>query len=487
MKYSLFTSVFLMLLLASCQNDNCYYDECEKATEKCDFINGKVISIDEAVSNLESIIGELYLGTRANTRPQFSSSNMITLVLPPATRTSTLIELPDTLVYIQPFDDNNGYAILSARTTISPILAITESGCFDMNKFIQAIEYDINNNVLPREEYQRLIDDIEEDGDDFEELAVDPTDLAYALTANVIVGDLIGGGTIETPTDDIIDYELPAVIQSTETIVDYEIIEFCAPLLTTKWDQFSPFNLHCKDGDEYCPVGCTVTAVSQIMAANEYPKNRAFNGELVDWTVAKEYSPNDYYALDYDIDLEEDEVARQLSNICFELGKPENCDVSYGVNGSTSTAAKAKTALINMGYINVDKRLGFAKADREATIEMIRDGKPVYVSAHKLSLNGHAMVYDGYVERRKRTSKYYYYTDGTCRVNRTYDDPQQLFHINWGYSGSYDGYYLAKSRVDNYECYATETDIDYTTQPNDVEHHSYSHYFRVVTYDIPNE
>ena len=170
MKYSLFTSVFLMLLLASCQNDNCYYDECDKATEKCDFINGKVISIDEAVSNLESIIGELYLGTRANKRPKFSSSNMITLVLPPATRTSTLIELPDTLVYIQPFDDNAGYAILSARTTISPILAITESGCFDMNKFNQAIEYEINNNVLSREEYQQLIDDIEEDGDDFEEL-----------------------------------------------------------------------------------------------------------------------------------------------------------------------------------------------------------------------------------------------------------------------------------------------------------------------------
>ncbi|MBR6632293.1 MAG: C10 family peptidase [Alistipes sp.] len=486
MKYSLFTSVFLMLLLASCQNDNCYYDECDKATEKCDFINGKVISIDEAVSNLESIIGELYLGTRANKRPKFSSSNMITLVLPPATRTSTLIELPDTLVYIQPFDDNAGYAILSARTTISPILAITESGCFDMNKFNQAIEYEINNNVLSREEYQQLIDDIEEDGDDFEEFAVDPTDLAYALTANVIVGDLIGGG-IETPTDEIIDYELPAVLQSTETIVDYEILEFCAPLLTTKWNQRSPFNLLCKDGDVYCPVGCTVTAVSQIMAANEYPKNRAFNGELVDWTVAKEYSPNDYYSLDYDIDLEEDEVARQLSNICFELGKPENCDVSYGVNGSKSTAAKAKNAFINMGYINVDKRLGFAKADREATIEMIRDGKPVYVSAHKFIPKGHAMVYDGYVERRKRTSKYYYYTDGTCRVNRTYDDPQQLFHINWGYSGSYDGYYLAKSSVDNKEYYATETDIDYATLPNDAEHLSYSHYFRVVTYDIPNE
>lgn len=55
MKYSLFTSVFLMLLLASCQNDNSYYDECEIIAENCDFINGDVIPIDEAVSNLESI------------------------------------------------------------------------------------------------------------------------------------------------------------------------------------------------------------------------------------------------------------------------------------------------------------------------------------------------------------------------------------------------------------------------------------------------
>lgn len=77
--------------------------------------------------------------------------------------------------------------------------------------------------------------------------------------------------------------------------------------------------------------------------------------------------------------------------------------------------------------------------------------------------------------------------NGTCQVYRTYDDPQQLFYINWGYSGTNDGYYLAKSSVDNDEYYAAETDIDYTTRPIDVEHRSYSHYFRVVTYDIPNE
>ena len=54
-------------------------------------------------------------------------------------------------------------------------------------------------------------------------------------------------------------------------------------------------------------------------------------------------------------------IATQLSSLCCELGKSYLCDVVYTPSGSTSNATKAKRALENLGYRNVDKRLATLK------------------------------------------------------------------------------------------------------------------------------
>lgn len=41
--------------------------------------------------------------------------------------------------------------------------------------------------------------------------------------------------------------------------------------------------------------------------------------------------------------------------------------------------------------------------------------------------------------------------------------------------------------MDNDQRYENETDEDFADRPDEVVHRSYSYYFRVVTYDIPNE
>ena len=56
--------------------------------------------------------------------------------------------------------------------------------------------------------------------------------------------------------------------------------------------------------------------------------------------------------------------------------------------------------------------------------------------------------------------------------------------INWGYSGTCDGYYVAKSKLDASERYANATDVEYTPGVYNI---SFSYNFRVVTYDLPNE
>lgn len=448
--------------------------------------DSSVIPVGEALKNLDELLDDLYVGTRSADKPSYSINNILTYTIPDATRSTATIELPDTLVYMVQFDDNNGYAVLGARSGISPVLSVIESGNLNLEKFSQAIEYEIENNILTREEYLRMLEQLNEEEENMCEYDANPEDMAYALTANVLIGDLVNGVIIDTPTSDIPDPNIgyPG-ITSIEQVVSYDILENCQPLTKTQWRQRSPFNLLCKVGNQYCPVGCTVTAVAQIMACNKYPKDEEFNGVVVRWDTVLEYDPSNYSFDNYDIDLETDSIANQLSNLCYELGKQSNCDVDYSPTGSSSTARRAKITLENMGYKNTDKRIGFAEADIIATVNMIKANKPVYVAAHNFwGTKGHATVFDGYVERRKKTTTYTYYSDGTRRKSESFGESERLFHINWGYSGLCDGYYVAKSKLDDSERYANATDVEYTPGNYNI---SYSYNFRVVTYDLPNE
>ena len=441
--------------------------------------DSSVVPLEQALKYLDEMITELYPPTRSVRKPSYSASNVETFVIPQATRSNTQVDLPDTLVYIVPFEESAGYAILGAQSSISPVYAITESGDFDNAKFAEAIEYDINNNILTEEEcLEREANDSLADVHDNYNSNSDS--IVYSLLASTIIDDVVMGDLIILdPTPVVPPPPTPTLIR-TEKYTTMEIIENYPPLLTTEWHQHEPFNLSCKNNDGVvCPAGCTVIAVAQIIAYHEFPQNRFYCGLPVSWSLVKSYDYNTTYDPD-------SPIATQLSSLCCELGKSYLCDVVYTPSGSTSNATKAKRALENLGYRNVDKRLGLEQADIDAIINMVKNNKPTYVGAHTSDLNGHALVYDGYVKRRTKTYTTHYFSDGSVNTMISYGSTQDLFHLAWGYSnGMHNGYYIAKNEIDSNERYARIQDRTSSSDTNDPSmYRYYDCYFRVLTYDL---
>ncbi|MBR3827573.1 MAG: C10 family peptidase [Alistipes sp.] len=402
---------------------------------------------------------------------------MRTFVLDHITRSNVKIDLPDTLVYIVDFDNGDGYAILGAQYDISPIFSITENGTFDTDKFAEAIRHEVKNNIITLEECeQRSLESVEEH--DLNHLSTDDS-FVYELMASYVIDDAIDGPIILDPTPVTPPITPPSLIRTT-TYTTMEIVEHYPPLLTTTWHQWEPFNLKCEnDESELCPTGCTVTALAQIIAYHEYPQNLTCCGVPISWDVVKGYDSEVSYTDDSDTIV-------QLSCLCRELGKSNYCDVNYTPTGSSSNATKAKNAFEELKYKNVDKRLGFEEADISAVINMIKKNKPVYVGAHKTINNGHAMVYDGYVKRRPKTTTTCYFSDGSYDTTITYGSMQNLFHIAWGYTdGLHNGYYLATNEIDSNKRYAQISDKEYTKDTDDPDlYRYYDRYFRIITYNL---
>lgn len=475
------------VVATSCQQE-VTYTRTQPEHENISMSNSQVIPIEEALANLDEAIEEIYPNTRAQAQPQYSKEDIILFTPPATTRSNANVEIPDTLIYIVPFEES-GYAILGAQRSISPIYTITEFGEFDIEKFSKALEDDINNNFLTEEEYQQRLAGLNEESDYDYSVAANPTDMAYALTANVIIGDLIGDDpvildpTIPNPGD--LDEPGP-LIRYTETIESFDIIEHCEPLTTTLWDQEEPFNLLCKDSNgNLCYTGCTVTAVAQILAYHEYPVNPVFNGVTIDWDIVKSYSLYDYdseYEIN-NIDLETDAVANQLANLFEGLGDEDYCDVKYSTSGSSSTINKAKNAFEKLGYKNLDIRLGFGEADREVAYNQIRNNRLIHMRGYLVGSGGHAWVVDGFVIRRPKTTTITYYTDGTTKTEVSYGESQELIHINWGWSGLHNGYFVAKSNIDTDNRYVDVTDSSHSIDTRGSRRH-YNVSFKMLTYSL---
>lgn len=274
----LFCIVFTAFV--SCQRDDV---STNKSTRNCCEPCSKtsVRPISEALEDLNQTLDAIYTGTRANDIKSYSINNVRTYISNTYTRSNASAEIPDTLVYIVDFD-NDGYAILGAQSDISPIFSITEQGAFDIDKFTKAINYEIENNILSAEEYERRVAE-EKEVEDIDISSTDE-DFVYGLVASSVVGSLIDGPIIidPTPVTPPLPTPNPPRVIGRDTTRYVEFLDYYPEMLTTRWHQGEPFNNLCKVvNDTICPAGCVVIAIAQIMAYNEFPYNQAFNGVVV--------------------------------------------------------------------------------------------------------------------------------------------------------------------------------------------------------------
>lgn len=201
-----------------------------------------------------------------------------------------------------------------------------------------------------------------------------------------------------------------------------------SPLLETNWHQSSPYNDLCpKDGNYNSVTGCVATAMAQVMYYHKWPAKTTAeipgyvsstnsltvdaisSGTEIDWdNMLPAYSGSETST--------QRQAVAQLMAMCGA-----SVEMDYGADGSGAYTPDVATALLT--YFDYDiaiaceQRRYYTHAKWNQMIyDELAAGRPVVYSGSS-SNGGHAFVIDGY-------------------------GGDDFFHVNWGWSGPDDEYYL---------------------------------------------
>lgn len=204
-----------------------------------------------------------------------------------------------------------------------------------------------------------------------------------------------------------------------------------APLLTTTWDQGTPYNAYCPTlNDQTALTGCVATAMAQIANYHKYPTTQV--PSLAAYTSAtNKINVAAWGATTFDWDNMLDSYSGTYTNaqktamatLMRYCGQAAQMDYGFGsgaYNGDALYAFKEK-----LGYnANAEFRLSSAYSSNSwenLIYKEIYSHRPVYYSALNgnagKDVQGHAFVIDGY------------------RADGNY------FHVNWGWGGACNGYF----------------------------------------------
>ena len=215
----------------------------------------------------------------------------------------------------------------------------------------------------------------------------------------------------------------------TESSDNKETIE---PLITTRWDQSTPYNYECHLGiiDSYALTGCVATTMAQIMNYHQWPKTTS--EEIPAYTMnysgygSKEWEAQPIYSFDWDnmkntytgSESTTDVSAIAVAKLMRYCG--QSVSMRYSNISSSASAASIPNALKK--YFGYDSDLIHARRSsytiqgwEDLIYNELKNKRPVIYSGQSAS-GGHGFICDGY-------------------------DENGLFHINWGWSGRYDGFF----------------------------------------------
>jgi len=214
--------------------------------------------------------------------------------------------------------------------------------------------------------------------------------------------------------------------------IDYDV----SPLLTTTWNQTSYYSKRCPTiGSSRAPTGCVATAVAQLMRFWEHP-TQGYGSHSYTLSGVGTLSANFDTTYNWSLmpnalsssstSAQDNEVAKLMYHIGvaveMEYGASSSGAVSF--NGTGSVGTTAQTAL--MKYFKYKPSMTAVRLESYTTPQwraLLRTeldaGRPVMYSGRSTS-GGHAFVCDGY-------------------------NSSDQFHFNWGWDGTYDGYFAIGS------------------------------------------
>lgn len=364
------------------------------------------ISVDNAKIVAESVFGK-------NTQ---KSSSIVSLEY-------VGISNGDTVYYIFSNADG-GFAIVSADDAAVPLLGysrISQVGNVNTNKMLK---------------YQ-----LERYGGKISELKHKNATNASVLREWRMFSDTVASDS--EPADTVI----ADTILTDDTVIADTIVEVL-PLITSQWEQSGYYN-------DSCPtyVGCVAIAMGQVMRYHQWPqKGRGWHAYTPSNMPELGVQYANFGATEYRWDLMPDrlrdytpqESKSAVAQLLRHIGVSVN--MSYMDDGSGAYTIDIPSAMANYFLYN-SQTLQLCSYDSfsvEEWLDLIKSelnaGRPViYSGVH--GDNGHSWVVDGY-------------------------DSDGYLHVNWGWGGDYDGYFLADKMILENVNYDAEIEAIIGIQPS---------------------
>lgn len=201
-----------------------------------------------------------------------------------------------------------------------------------------------------------------------------------------------------------------------------------APMVKAKWNQTSPYNKNLNFGDGACYVGCCAVATAEIMHHWMSLGYERGSKAIPPYTTStKKYKVSALPSIplfDYaNMTVGKPKTAAQINAVATLMeyvSKSIKSDFrTDGTGAYNSACVTAMTKYFRMGNpTQVASSSMKAAAFEEIVYNELAQGRPVFMSGAKAAnAGGHAFVCDGY------------------------DAATGLFHFNWGWGGSGDGYF----------------------------------------------
>ena len=283
------------------------------------------------------------------------------------------------------FNFEGGYLIMAADDVAQPILAYGEEGCFDANNISDGLAYYLRHYALQ---------------------------IDYAVTNNM------------TAT--------PEIAEQWEQIRRYGVIKGeratrgnVAPLISTNWDQGSPFNAYCPTGQGgpggRAYAGCVATAMSMVMKRWNWPEHGQGSHSYTPsgYPTQSADFENTYYQWSNMPDNINNSNYQAVALLMYHCGVA--VDMQYGANGSGAHSQDVPGAIANYfrytDHATRYERDLYSKYEwEEMLIANLQEGFPLYYSGADGN-EGHAFVCCGYRESDRK------------------------FYFNWGWSGFNNNYF----------------------------------------------
>lgn len=223
------------------------------------------------------------------------------------------------------------------------------------------------------------------------------------------------------------------------------------PLLHSKWGQsksndgldytayneFAP-DSGCAYGSSHCPAGCVAVAMGQIMYFWAYPFFISQNDDVFNWCNMSDELRTDNPCYEAN--------KKAINTLLKACGKSVN--MAYHCHGSESYLLYTEVALKEVFHYDSDIE-SFTQTNYNFSVPNMSyrivaeldDGRPVLMRAVDYDHGGHAFICDGYNRRGK-------------------------VHINWGWTGNFDGYYQIDNLTPGTYTFTGQFGIVYKIKPN---------------------